>query len=127
MSQKTGEPWHSIPSKDDNLPTSLQQAHQVHASCGLMLLLTQAIDEIAGNTNFDQRVVNFAGSIYSLVGGFNPFEKYESNWITSPSRGENKKSLKPPTSSEFQFSEGVHQKLNGTDSQRTPKEVTIEL
>ena len=26
-----------------------------------------------------------------LVGGFNPFEKYESNWIISPSRGENKK------------------------------------
>ena len=26
----------------------------------------------------------------SLVGGFNPFEKYESNWITSPSRGEHK-------------------------------------
>ena len=25
-----------------------------------------------------------------LVGGFNPFEKYESNWFTSPSRGENK-------------------------------------
>ena len=26
-----------------------------------------------------------------LVGGFNPFEKYWSNWIISPSRGENKK------------------------------------
>ena len=25
-----------------------------------------------------------------LVGGFNPFEKYESNWTTSPNRGENK-------------------------------------
>ena len=32
-----------------------------------------------------------------LVGGFNPFEKYESNWESSPCRGENKKSLKPPT------------------------------
>ena len=35
----------------------------------------------------------------SLVGGFNPFEKYSSNWITSPGRpgrGENKKYLKPP-------------------------------
>ncbi len=30
-----------------------------------------------------------------LVGGFNPFEKYSSNWIISPSRGENKKYLKP--------------------------------
>ena len=33
-----------------------------------------------------------------LVGGFNPFEKYSSNWIISPSRGENKKYLKPPPS-----------------------------
>ena len=31
-----------------------------------------------------------------LVGGFNPFEKYSSNWIISPNRGENKKYLKPP-------------------------------
>ena len=31
-----------------------------------------------------------------LVGGFNPSEKYQSNWIISPSRGENKKYLKPP-------------------------------
>ena len=35
----------------------------------------------------------------SLVGGFNPFEKYSSNWIISPGRGENKKSLKPPPNS----------------------------
>ena len=33
-----------------------------------------------------------------LVGGFNPSEKYQSNWIISPSRGENKKYLKPPAS-----------------------------
>ena len=31
-----------------------------------------------------------------LVGGFNPFEKYWSNWITSPGGVENKKYLKPP-------------------------------
>ena len=31
-----------------------------------------------------------------LGGGFNPFEKYWSNWIISQSRGENKKYLKPP-------------------------------
>ena len=34
----------------------------------------------------------------SLVGGFNPSEKYQSNWIISPSRGENKEYLKPPVS-----------------------------
>ena len=32
-----------------------------------------------------------------LVGGFNPFEKYQSNWESSPNRGENKK-MKPPPS-----------------------------
>ena len=32
----------------------------------------------------------------NLVGGFNPFEKYESKWESSPNRGENKKYLKPP-------------------------------
>ena len=33
-----------------------------------------------------------------LVGGFNPSEKYSSKWESSPSRGENKKCLKPPPS-----------------------------
>ena len=36
------------------------------------------------------------GNNVDPVGGFNPFEKYKSNFIISPSRGENKKSLKPP-------------------------------
>ena len=33
-----------------------------------------------------------------VVGGFNPIEKYWSNWIISPGRGEKKKCLKPPPS-----------------------------
>ena len=33
-----------------------------------------------------------------LVGGFNPSEKYESKWESSPTRGENKKYLKPAPS-----------------------------
>ena len=38
------------------------------------------------------------GVILYLVGGFNPFEKYQSNWIISPKRGERKKifELPPP-------------------------------
>ena len=31
-----------------------------------------------------------------LVGGFNPVEKYESNWESSPNNGKNKTYLKPP-------------------------------
>ena len=33
-----------------------------------------------------------------LVGSFNPFETYSSNWIIAPGRGKNKKCLKPPPS-----------------------------
>ena len=36
-----------------------------------------------------------------LVGGFNPFEKYQSNWIISPGKVENKKYLKPPNQTRF--------------------------
>ena len=28
-----------------------------------------------------------------LVGGFNPFEKYESKWESSPNKGENSKNI----------------------------------
>ena len=34
-------------------------------------------------------------SVLEVVVGFNPFEKYLSNWIISPGRGKNKKYLKP--------------------------------
>jgi len=36
---------------------------------------------------------------WRVLGGFNPSEKYESNWIISPSRGENRKYFKkkPPS------------------------------
>ena len=39
----------------------------------------------------------------TIVGGWvsTPFEKYESNWIISPGRDENKKYLKPPPSQEW--------------------------
>ena len=33
-----------------------------------------------------------------LVGGFNPCEKYQSNWKSSPNTSENRQYLKPPTS-----------------------------
>ena len=39
--------------------------------------------------------------ISKLGDGFNPFEKYESNWIISRGRDENKEDLKPPPSHHF--------------------------
>ena len=45
--------------------------------------------------------LRWSGIPESLVGGWtNPSEKYESNWIISPNRGENKKSWKSPTRSQ---------------------------
>ena len=54
-----------------------------------------------------------------LVGGFNPFEKYYSNWIIFPGRDENKKYLKPPG----RFScIGLHLQSSGSDPIQGPKE-----
>ena len=47
--------------------------------------------------SFSTLIRMFKG-IPSLVGGFNPLEKYQSNWIISPGRDENEKSLKTPPS-----------------------------
>ena len=38
-----------------------------------------------------------ATCILYLVGGFNPFEKYQSNWKPSPNRGEHKKIFETTT------------------------------
>ena len=46
--------------------------------------------------------------VLELVGGFNPFEKYESNWIISPGRDE-KKYLKPPPSEWFTATWDFHE------------------
>ena len=44
----------------------------------------------------------WTSSLLSLAGGWtNQLEKYQSNWIISPGRGENKRHLKPPPSSGF--------------------------
>ena len=51
------------------------------------------------SVQFETNLPDFAATAYPmaqwsnqiLVGGFNPFEQYSSNWITSPSRAENKK------------------------------------
>ena len=50
-----------------------------------------------------------------LVGGFSSVEKYESNWIISPSRGENKKSWKPPPRLAWQTTIGFISVLSSQD------------
>ena len=52
-----------------------------------------------------------------LVGGFNPSEKYKSNWKSSPNRIENKKYLKPPPS--LEVSQKVKHSKNGTSKNIT--------
>ena len=71
-----------------------------------MLVSNDFLHDIFGGDLF-QCFIDFLGSGILdinksnafLVGGFNPSEKYLSNWIISPGRDENKKSLKPPPSS----------------------------
>ena len=41
-------------------------------------------------TSISDKCSKFFPIFYKLVGGFNPFEKYESKWESSPNRGENK-------------------------------------
>ena len=38
----------------------------------------------------DEHLIFFPAGDFLLVGGFNPFEKYESKWESSPSRNEHK-------------------------------------
>ena len=49
-----------------------------------MIARDQLISSLLINQAYKLRLV------FYLVGGFNPFEKYWSNWIISPGRGENK-------------------------------------
>ena len=51
-----------------------------------------------------------------LVGGFNPFEQYSSNWITSPSRGENKKIIVKPPPRIICTLENTYEKNYGTSA-----------
>ena len=48
---------------------------------------------------------------WTLVGGFNPSEKYESKLESSPNRGEHKKYLKPPISEQVVLE--IHGKFRG--------------
>ena len=50
------------------------------------------------NSNGERSDTGNGWHIDFLVGGFNPSEKYESKWESSPNRGENNKYLKPPPS-----------------------------
>ena len=47
-----------------------------------------------------ERIVTISHAVekYSVVGSFNPYETYQSNWFISPGRGGNNFFLKPPPS-----------------------------
>ena len=74
---------------------------------GLLNMIGEAIPEPKmifpnGSLGYFQRVFHMFYEFHHvckeglLVGGFNPLEKYQSKWESSPNRGENKKYLKPP-------------------------------
>ena len=66
---------------------------RAHGSCCLRLTLWGS----GGQSSTEMRTEKNQSNDF-LVGGFNPVEKYESKWESSPSRGEKKQSLKPPPS-----------------------------
>ena len=55
----------------------------------------------AANAMRYNQSINIYIDRYNLVGGFNPSEKYWSEWIIIPTIGENKKCSKSPTSRGF--------------------------
>ena len=62
-----------------------------------------------------------------LVGGFNPSEKYSSNWIISPNRGENNEYLKPPPSCFFKGNQKWRDTVDGSEIRRLPLEGKVVL
>ena len=68
------------------------------SGCHVGVSIVSGISESRGykNTSKDTRYTRNPPKQKSLVGGFNPFEKYQSKWESSPSRGDNKQYLKPP-------------------------------
>ena len=62
-----------------------------------------------------------------LVGGFNPSEKYQSNWKSSPSRGENKKYLKPPSRDFLSRSKLLWKKLSIGRVKICPRKKHLDL
>ena len=87
-------------------PGSLLGKIDPPSSTGMIFQMpTGASPKLYQNIIYDFRIRNFEFPPYPsvlisnntyLVDGFNPYEKYESNWIISPGRGENKNCLKPP-------------------------------
>ena len=66
--------------------------------CTTQILRYDLISDIMGQTllrtslagqKYGVTYLSKIGRVH-LVGGFNPFEKYQSNWIISPGKGENK-------------------------------------
>ena len=58
----------------------------------------RGVERETGNKATSQEKLGLTEISSSLVGGFNPSEKYSSNWKSSPNRGENMEYLKPPPS-----------------------------
>ena len=61
--------------------------------------------------------------ISQITSGFNPSERFSSNWNMSPGRGENKKYLKPPT----RFVDGIYQPWTASNSHSESQGITSYL
>ena len=67
--------------------------------CSILEMLKNMQDYMCVSTlAFEHETLGGCTAQTNLVGGFDPFEKYQSNWESSPTRGENKNifELPPP-------------------------------
>ena len=86
-------PTPSKSSLNSNLSHSKLHGVSSHAlSCGDAPCTTSFVGQICWSSNFagSQTTHCFGWVNWILVGGFNPSEKYKSNWKSSPNKGENK-------------------------------------
>ena len=69
--------------KQETLHPGAEKVHPPKCSFG------ESLKGVSVGPKFPE--VSIIYPIGSLVGGFNPFEKYSSKWESSPNRGENRK------------------------------------
>ena len=89
-------------SNEDSFTTSFHETECPSArvcGCGYQNAMGNPLEQ-PGNSGTLHKVIAIVVSAkwYFLVGGFNPSEKYQSNWKSFPTRGEHKKCLKAPPS-----------------------------
>ena len=89
--------------QENSLPWRIKMLNSyLHNGHGNSRHMQSTTHELGSSNSMQTKTPTTIGTSKAhLVGGFNPSEKYSSNWMVSPGRGEHKKYLEPPPSSAF--------------------------